>query len=231
MFQRFAFFVVIAFLASACAHNEHAAAADNVSKSEGATPIEWTFEDCAVGAQPAGWSVAETNGAGKPGVWKVEEMAGAPSGKRVVRLAETHNSGSTFNLLLQEGTYGPNLLVEVEIHAESGAEDQGGGLVWRARDADNYYIARWNPLEKNLRAYKVEGAKRTMFKSVDVDADVAKWHELGVKMVGPEITVIFDDKPLIQVADGTFAASGKVGLWTKADAASCFDNFEVTLQK
>jgi hypothetical protein len=96
-------------------------------------------------------------------------------------------------------------------------------VVWRVRDASNYYVARWNPLEKNLRAYKVEGGKRTMFKSATVEAEGGQWHEIGIKMKGTKGEVSFDGKRLLEFEDATFAKGGKVGLWTKADACSSFD--------
>ena len=197
MFQRFAFFVVIAFLASACAHNEHAAAADNVSKSEGRRRSNGRL-------RIAPWGSARRlvrrrdERSRKAG--RVESRGDGGSAERQARRAPRRNP--QFRIDVQSVASGRDLRPQSPGRGRNprrvGCGGPGGGLVWRARDADNYYIARWNPLEKNLRAYKVEGAKRTMFKSVDVDADVAKWHELGVKMVGPDITVIFDDKPLIK---------------------------------
>ena len=173
-----------------------------------------------------GWTVAETHGTGTPGTWAIEAMHGAPSGERVLRL-ESANHGGTFNLLLSDATHPADLVLRVKIHANTGSEDQGGGLVWRARDANNYYIARWNPLESNLRVYKVENGKRTMFENADLDADTVAWHELAVTMQGQAIRVAFDGVERLSVEDGTFAGAGRVGLWTKADASSSFDDLQI----
>lgn len=185
------------------------------------------FESVATGTLPTGWIVAETAGAGKTARWRVEETAGAPSGKRVLCLTETRNSGATFNILMSAATFPADLDLAVRIHADSGNEDQGGGLIWRAQDADNYYVARWNPLEDNLRAYKVVGGKRSMLESVAVKTDATRWHTLGVHAKGPAFEVSFDGTVMITVEDSSFAIAGKVGVWTKADAASSFDDLEM----
>jgi hypothetical protein len=184
------------------------------------------FEDTAVGALPQGWRAAETAGSGKLGTWRVEERADAPSGKRVLTLATTQNSGTTFNMVLSDARFPADLALSVRIHANNGSEDQGGGLVWRAKDAGNYYLARWNPLEDNLRCYKVVDERRSMFKSVELKADPKDWHHLAITMQGGKCTIAFDGKDLLEFEDDTFTQPGRVGVWTKADAASSFDVLE-----
>jgi hypothetical protein len=123
--------------------------------------------------------------------------------------------------------------VEVKFKAVSGKEDQAGGVIWRAKDADNYYICRANALEDNVVLYKTEGGKR---KSLDivgrkggygVKERVApgEWHTLRVEFVGNKFTVLFNGKKLFDVEDETFKDAGKVGLWTKADSVTLFDDF------
>ena len=99
--------------------------------------------------------------------------------------------------------------------------------IWRAKDADNYYIARWNPLEKNFRVYYVKDGQRKQLASVDIKTDPSKWHEIEIEHVGNKIVAEFDDKKVIEIEDSTFTEGGMVGLWTKADAATAFDDFEV----
>jgi len=190
-----------------------------------AQSVAFGLEDAKVGALPQGWRPAETSGRGKLGSWRVEERADAPSGKHVLSLT-TENSGSTFNMLLSDAVLPADVALAVSIHANTGSEDQGGGLAWRAKDAGNYYLARWNPLEDNLRCYKVVGERRSMFKSVDLKADPNAWHRLQVMMQGRACTITFDGKELLGFEDDTFTQAGRVGLWTKADAASSFDDFE-----
>jgi hypothetical protein len=189
--------------------------------------IKLDFEGAADGALPTGWRAAETAGSGRPGSWRVEETRGAPSGKHVLRLVESKNIGETFNLVMSEAVFPVDLDLAVKIHADAGEEDRGGGLLWRATDANNYYLVRWNPLEENLRAYKVVGGNRSMFQSVDVKADAAQWHAIGIHTKVKTFEVSFDGKTLITCEDGTFARPGRVGVWTKADAASSFDDLEV----
>ncbi len=95
------------------------------------------------------------------------------------------------------------------------------------QDKNNYYITRWNPLETNLRLYHVLNGKRTQLKSVDIETDAAAWHTIHVKARGNKIVVSFDGKPLIETEDTTFANAGKIGLWTKADASTAFDDLKI----
>jgi hypothetical protein len=101
----------------------------------------------------------------------------------------TTNSDEAFNVLLSRASYGPNVDLSVRLRADSGATDQGGGLVWRAKDGDNYYITRWNPLERNFRLYRVVGGVRKQLASAEADLDPLAWHELRVTMIGPSILV------------------------------------------
>jgi hypothetical protein len=115
----------------------------------------------------------------------------------------------------------------VKLRAVAGEIDRGGGLVWRAKDSKNYYIARYNSLEDNFRVYKVQDGKRTMFRGEKVPGD-EKWHTLRVTMAGPKITCFFDGKQYLEAEDATFAGAGMIGLWSKADAQSYFDDLTVS---
>jgi hypothetical protein len=189
--------------------------------------VTFTFNDAALGVTPTGFAVAETKGAGTPAKWTIEAVKDDLKRKHAIRV-ETSNKEGVFNLLLSEGSYGPDVELSVDIRPASGEEDQGGGLVWRAKDANNYYVTRWNPLEKNIRVYKVEGGLRTMFKSAELAADPKKWHRIGAVQNGAKMTVTFDGKEVLAAEDATFNGAGKIGLWTKADASSWFDELTVT---
>ncbi len=180
------------------------------------------FDELEVGAVPAGWSVAETSTAGTPAAWRVE--AGADG--RFVRLAETVNSGQTFNILFAPEDHSADVAVSVRLRADAGTEDQGGGVVWRAQDRDNYYVARWNPLENNLRAYKVIGGVREQLASADLKLALG-WHSLEASMRGRHIVVSMNGEPLLDFEDESITSDGMVGLWTKADAATSFDEFRI----
>ena len=187
----------------------------------------WSFDKVAVGTVPVGWDVAETAGRGTPATWKLVADATAPSAPNVIAITEVKNSGQTYNLLIAKDTSYRDLEIEVMVKAGTGKEDQGGGPIWRVSDADNYYVARWNPLEDNFRVYYVKSGKRKQIASANVKADPEKWHEIEIEHEGFRIEASMDGEMLIQVRDSTFTEAGKVGLWTKADAATAFDDLEV----
>jgi hypothetical protein len=185
-----------------------------------------TFGKADLGKLPGEW-VAASTGDGK-GVWKVVEDKTTPS-KSGFALAQTGESpGSAFNLCVREGAGFRDVEVSVAFKANAGKKDQGGGVVWRYADANNYYIARMNPLEDNFRVYKVVGGKRSAeFQNAEVKTPAGGWHTLKVKMVGDHIECSLDDKKYLDVKDDTLTKAGKAGLWTKADARTSFDDFTV----
>ncbi len=111
----------------------------------------------------------------------------------------------------------------VRFHAIAGKFDQGGGLVWRAKDGRNYYIARYNPLEDNFRVYTVVDGQRTQLQNADIPRSDG-WHTLRVTMRGDHIQCFYDGKKSLDVHDTTFTKPGHIGLWTKADARTRFDD-------
>jgi len=188
--------------------------------------FECSFDEVKLGEIPEGWRVAETASAGTPATWAVIEGGAVQGNPRLLAVTETANSGRTYNLLIATETKLKDLDVEVKVKAMTGKEDQGGGPIWRATDADNYYIARWNPLENNFRVYFVKNGRRKQLASADIETDPKKWHEIEIKHVGNHIIAEFDDKKILELDDDTFGDAGMVGLWTKADAATAFDDFE-----
>jgi hypothetical protein len=187
----------------------------------------WSFGRAQAGSLPRGWRAAETNGKGNLAKWEVVKDDSAPTPPNALALTQTQNTRSTFNLLVADGTSYQNLELAVKVKALSGKEDQGGGPIWRAQDEKNYYTARWNPLETNLRVYYVKDSKRVQIANVDITVDPKAWHEIEIRHVGAKITAGLDGKTLIEVEDRTFPGAGKIGLWTKADAATAFDDIKV----
>ncbi|MDN3513152.1 MAG: DUF1080 domain-containing protein [Candidatus Brocadia sp.] len=156
------------------------------------------------------------------GEWRVTIDNTAPSKPHVLaQIAK--NSGSTFNLALVNNTSKKDVDLSVQTKPIAGDEDMGGGLVWRAKDMNNYYIVRYNPLENNYRVYKVVDGKRTQLQSADIKYK-KDWHTLRVTMVEDHIECYYDGKKYLEVKDSTFPEVGKIGLWTKADARTYFDN-------
>lgn len=187
--------------------------------------VKYDFEADKAGGMPKGWTVTKT-GTDEGSVWTVAEDKTAPKGAKV--LAQTAESPSAvFNLCVADDTAFADVDVSVSFKTVKGKTDQGGGIVWRYQDEKNYYVARYNPLEDNYRLYHVVDGKRTQFGGKEkLVAKAGEWHTLTVKMVGGAITCSLNGKVEIEAKDATFTKAGKVGLWTKADARTYFDDFQ-----
>ena len=193
------------------------------------------FDSAAVGSVPAGWTVAMTHAGGAP-KWEVLKDDSAPSKPNVLAQTSNDRTGGRFPLAIYEKANITNGTLAVSFKPISGSGDQAAGLVWRYKDPDNYYIVRANALEDNVVLYKVEGGKRislapkgTPSKTYGVKHPVPKqtWGTLRVAFAGNLFTVLYDGKKIMEVEDGTFAGAGKVGLWTKADSVTQFDDFKI----
>ena len=194
------------------------------------------FEKDAPGSAPKGFAVAQT-GPGAAPRWEVREDAGAPSGRLVLVQASDDATRARFPLAIYEAASPTDGVISVRFKALSGKVDQAAGIVWRLRDPNNYYIVRANALEGNVVLYKVEGGKRSDLKPVDAGllaygkkAPVRSgaWQQLRVEVKGDLFRVFLDGSHLFDVRDATFAGPGKVGLWTKADSVTAFDDLAIT---
>lgn len=189
--------------------------------------VVWDFDHMPTGRLPQGWKAAETNGKGRPGKWEVKRGYNPPSTPNALALIRTANVGETYNLVLAGSARYQDLDLEVKVRALSGGEDRGGGLIWRVSDSGNYYLACWDPLKDKLCLYSVKAARRTQIASVNVTADSRTWHTIKVTHLGNKIGIAFDGKALLSQEDTTFPSPGMIGLWTKADACTAFDDFKV----
>jgi len=186
---------------------------------EAAKPAVFNFDADKAGETPKGWEAAV-------GTWKVAADESAPSKPNVIAQS-AEGPGSQFNIALAGDTAFKDLDLTVRMKAVAGKTDQGGGPVWRAKDAKNYYVCRWNPLEDNFRLYKVVDGKRTQLANADLKAEPG-WRTIRVTMKGEQIECYLDGKKVAEARDDTFKDAGKVGLWTKADAATHFDDLTVS---
>ena len=184
------------------------------------------FTADAVGAAPAGWTLTKT-GRGES-KWTVETDASAPSKGKVLKQSGT----ATYPLALKTGSLVRDGFAEVKFKALAGKEDRAAGLVWRAKDADNYYVVRANALEDNVVLYKTVGGRRIELNTIKGDTYGLKapvppnqWHTMRVEFAGTRFKVIYNGKPLFEVDDATFKDAGMAGLWTKADSVTVFDAF------
>ena len=170
---------------------------------------------------PSGFVADATNKA-KSIKWNVINDIG---NKVVVQQAE--NSGSCYNLLVLDKVAYNDFSASVKIKAISGEEDQGGGLVWRYIDKNNYYVARYNPLENNFRFYNVVNGSRKELESTEIDIKQGEWFIMTIDVKGNKVTCSLNGKTLIESTDDTFKSAGRIGLWTKADAVTYFDDLKI----
>src|SRR3989475_10827434 len=177
------------------------------------------FDDMKAGVPPPGWTATQTgSGTAK---WSVEKDASAPSKPNVLK----QSGQGTFPVCIKNDTNIKDGFVEVKFKPVAGKEDQAGGVIWRAKDSNNYYIARANALEDNVTIYHTINGKRVAFKNINTKVTSGVWHTLRVDFAGNKFTVTFDGSKVIEATDQSFANAGKVGVWTKADSVTLFDEF------
>jgi len=180
------------------------------------------FDDAKAGAPPPGWKSAVTgSGSAK---WSVEQDSSAPSKPNVLK----QSGVGTFPICIYESAKFKDGSVEIKFKPIEGKEDQAGGVIWRVQDSNNYYIARANALEDNVTIYHTIGGKRVAFKSINTKVKSGVWHTLRVDFEGNKFAVTFDGNKVIEATDQSFPNAGKVGVWTKADSVTLFDDFTFT---
>lgn len=198
-----------------------------------AETTRFTFDGEAPGRPPAGF-VFTVSANDTPGVWVVREEA-APGRGRVLVQTSAEGRGGRFPIAVLESVVAADVDVSVKLKPMAGREDQAGGLVWRYQDAANYYVVRVNALEGNVVLYKVadgrrvdlplKGEGRTYGKKAVVPS--GQWGDLRVVATGPHFEVSWNGTRLFDVEDATFSQPGRVGLWTKADSVTAFDDLTV----
>ena len=186
----------------------------------GASPAETIdFDHAAAGQPPAGWTATRT-GSGDA-KWTIEKDDTAPSKPNVLK----QSGVATYPVCFKNDTSVLDGFVEVKFKPTAGKEDQAGGVVWRLKDANNYYVARANALENNVTIYHTINGRRTEKKRAAMKVASNAWHTLRVDFQGRHFTVTCDGKDAIEWDDDTFKDAGKVGVWTKADSMTSFDDF------
>ena len=187
------------------------------SGSAGAEVIN--FDSLSPGALPSEWSCGVTgSGAAR---WAVEAEADAPSKPNVLK--QSGAGDFPYCALRRESL--TNGFVEVKFKPVSGRRDQAGGVIWRWKDGNNYYVARANALENNVSLYYTTNGRRNTIKYVDAPVARNAWHTLRVEFSGPQIRVMLNGKTYIEVKDTHITGAGAVGVWTKADSVTAFDDF------
>ena len=201
-----------------------------IAAAKAQTPVNTTvhsFDSEVAGKPPAHFRFART-GQGSEGTWVVQADPTAPSKPNVLAQISTDDTDYRFPLaILEEGSY-KDVDLRVKFKAVSGKVDQAGGLIFRVQDADNYYVVRANAAEDNYRLYHVVAGRRRQFAGANFKVTPNQWHTLRVVAVGNRFQCYFDGGLKITATDGTFPGPGKIGLWTKADSVTYFDDFEVS---
>jgi hypothetical protein len=183
-------------------------------------------ESDALGTAPKGWTATKTGRGDSK--WTVEQDQTAPSKRKILK----QSGQATFPLLLKDDTNIRDGFIETKFKAVAGSEDRAAGLVWRAKDANNYYVVRANALEDNVVLYKtVDGARSSLDivgrkggYGVKASVPANRWLDLRVEFRGSRFKVIYNGARVFEVEDSTFSDAGKVGLWTKADSVTLFDD-------
>ncbi len=185
------------------------------------------------GEPPDGWQVTMTN-RGRPPKWEILSDPSAPSPPFVLAQTSSDPTSGRFPLAVYESRRPRDGEVEVRFRPLEGERDRAAGIVWRYQDESNYYIVRANALENNVVLYKVQNGKRSSLApkgrpagtyGVKHTVPSGTWSRLGVTFVGSTFTVRFNGEVLFEVEDGSFPQPGRVGLWTKADSVTYFDDF------
>ena len=185
-----------------------------------AAATTWDFEKDDVDKVPAGFEFATT--AKTPaGKWTIRK----DGENKVLVQTDADKTKNRFALALAKDSSFKDVKLSVRGKPLSGEIDQAVGLVWRCQDADNYYLARSNALESNVRLYRViKGIRTQIAGKEEVKLEKGQWHTLGVEHKGSAIAVYLNGAKLFEAEDKTIADAGKIGVWTKADSVTCFDD-------
>ncbi len=186
----------------------------------------WNFDNEKQGEIAGGFS-NQVTGKGAPGKWEVIKDDTATSIPNIIAQISQEYFGYHFSMAVNEKEIYDDFELIVRFKGVKGEEDQGGGPVWRYQDNNNYYIARANPLEDNFRVYKVVDGKRIQMDSARLKVTSGEWHTIRILARKNRIQCFYDEQPYLEVTDDTFLEKGKIGLWTKADAVTYFDDLEV----
>lgn len=193
---------------------------------EAGKELVYNFDSDSAGTLPNGFHIGLTGRGGKV-EWAVKADESAPSKPNVVAQTSADTTDYRFPLLIADEAAFRDVDLSVKFKAVSGKVDEAGGLIFRLKDANNYYVVRANALEDNYRLYHVIAGRRVEFAGANVKVSPGVWHQLRVEAVGNKITCYFDGVKRIEASDDTFKDAGKIGLWTKADSATYFDDLKV----
>lgn len=200
--------------------------ASSTLRAEGGAMSRIDFEGTAVGQLPVGITTALT-GAGGPVKWAVVDDPTAPAGPKVLAQTSADRTDHRFPLAIFGTPVAADVDVAVRFKPVGGEVDRAAGIAVRLTDRNNYYVVRANALEDNVRLYRMVGGQRVQFAGANTKVPSDKWQELRLTARGNRFEVFLDGKSLYSATDTTFAAAGRVALWTKADSVTYFDDLTI----
>ena len=197
------------------------------AQAETASPAQiWNFDRNQPGTLPGEFSIGTLFDGRPAGDWQILATDRAKSPPHVFAQVMAKGAEHAYKVALIKEVIASDLSLEVSFLPIQGQADMGGGLIWRAADDRNYYLARANPLEQNIRVYRVEKGVRHLLENFEQTIDVRQWHTLRVTHQGCRMNIFYDDKQVFDLCDKTFH-TGKIGLWTKSDAVTYFDDLQL----
>jgi hypothetical protein len=188
--------------------------------------LEWNFDREQPGALPSQFSIGTLFDGRPAGDWQVQATERAKSPPHVLAQLMAKGAEHAYKVVLSKDIIASNLILEVSFLPIQGNADMGGGLIWRAADDRNYYLARANPLEQNIRVYRVVKGIRHLLQNFDQTITMKQWHTLRVTHQDCRVNIFYDDKQVFDLCDKTFH-DGMIGLWTKSDAVTYFDDLRL----
>ncbi|HEX7124418.1 MAG TPA: hypothetical protein VF406_01410 [Thermodesulfobacteriota bacterium] len=192
----------------------------------GGSTAVWNFDADRAGAPPAGFTLAKTDGGTEPR-WVIRAETDAASHPNVLAQLDADRTSGRFPVAVAHAPTLRDLRLSVRCKPVSGRVDQACGLVFRYRDANNYYVTRANALEDNVRLYYVRDGRRREIASWNGKVGANVWHELRAEARGDRFEVYWDGEKVLDAQDRTFPDAGRVGVWTKADSVTYFDDLKV----
>src|SRR5580765_6826573 len=197
------------------------------AQAETASPaLVWNFDREQPGFLPSEFSIGTLFDGRPAGDWQVIATDRAKSPPHVLAQLMAKGAEHAYKVVLSKGVIASDLNLEVSFLPIQGNADMGGGLIWRAADDRNYYLARANPLEQNVRVYRVVNGIRHLLQNFDQTITLKQWHILRVTHKDCRVNIFYDDKHVLDLCDKTFH-DGMIGLWTKSDAVTYFDDLRL----
>ncbi len=209
----FSLFSLVSFLGCSNTHPKAVTSSDK---------IQLDFETMKAGEKPVDFEFSRT-GEGRPSVWRVDHFEGRNS----LLQADLDSEDYRFPIAVYSKTKLADVEVSTKYKSTAGEIDQVGGVVCRYSGPDRYYIARANALEHNVRLYHVIGSKRTQIANWTGEVKANVWHELALRAKGENLSVLFDGKVVIDIQNSAISESGMVGIWTKSDSKTYFDELVI----